>query len=84
VVLYGVPQTVQRADPGVSTPRKGEVAGAACADELVVDDVGGHPDKVKVAQPLADDLVAGGMGIRCVKPSRATVFPVLTWSWMAS
>jgi hypothetical protein len=59
-VLDRVPEPVQRADAGIAAPGKDQLAGAARADHLVVDDVGGQPDQGEVAPALADDLVAGG------------------------
>ena len=55
-----VAEAVQR--PGVATPGKDQFACAACTDELVVDDVGGHPYERQVTQLLADDLVSGHDG----------------------
>ena len=57
-VLDRVAEAVERADAGVAAPREDELARAAHADQLVVDDVGRHPDERQVAPTLADDLVA--------------------------
>ena len=46
--------------PGLPPQEKTSLRGAARADELVVDQVGGHPDQGEVAPPLPDDLVARG------------------------
>ena len=58
-VLDRVAEPVQRADAGVAAPREDELPGAAHPDQLVVDDVGRHPDERQVAPPLADQLVPG-------------------------
>src|SRR5438445_5101823 len=83
-VLDGVAQPVQGAHPGIAAPRENELARAAHADELIVDQVGRHADQREVATALADDLVAGSKGIRCVNPSMATVSPSCTYSAIAS
>ena len=44
----------------VAAPGEDQLAGAAGADQLVVDDVRGHPDQRQVAPALPDDLVPGG------------------------
>ena len=59
-VLDGVAEAVQRADAGVATPREDHPGDAPGADQLVVDDVRGHPHDGEVTPALADDLVAGG------------------------
>ena len=58
-MLDRVAEAVQRADAGVAAPGEDELARAAHADELVVDQVGRHADQRQVAPPLPDDLVAG-------------------------
>jgi hypothetical protein len=58
-VLDRVAQPVKRADAGVASPRERELARAAGADQLVVDDVRRHPDEREVAPALTDQLVAG-------------------------
>ncbi|MDT4842420.1 hypothetical protein FQZ97_763220 [compost metagenome] len=60
--LYRVAQAVQRAHAGVATPGEGQLAGAARADQQVIDQVGGHAHQVQVFLALADDLVGGGSG----------------------
>ena len=55
-----VAEPVQRADARVAAPREDQLAGAARADDLVVDEVRGHPGERQVAPALADDLVPGG------------------------
>ena len=55
-----VAQPVQRADARVAAPGEDQLSGAAGADDLVVDQVGGHPGERQVAAALADDLVARG------------------------
>jgi hypothetical protein len=60
--LDRVAEAVQRADAGVAAPREDQPAGAAGADQLVVDDVGRQPRQRQVAPALADDLVRGGNG----------------------
>ena len=60
-VLDRVAEAVQRADAGIAAPREDvSLRAQPDADQLVVDDVGRHPDEVQVTPPLADDLVAGG------------------------
>ncbi len=56
-VLHGIAEPVQRADPGVATPGEDQLACAAGADHLVVDDVRGHPHQGEVPPALADDLL---------------------------
>ena len=59
-MLYRVPEPVQRADTGITAPGEDELAHAARADELVVNQVWRHPDQGQVAAPLPDHFVAGG------------------------
>jgi len=59
-VLHRVAEPVQRPDTRVAAPGEDQLARAARADELVVDQVGCHPDQRQVAPLLADQLVAGG------------------------
>jgi hypothetical protein len=59
-MLHRVAEPVQRADAGVAAPGEDQLAGAAGADELVVDEVRRHPDQGQVAAPLPDHLVPGG------------------------
>src|SRR6266849_4479587 len=59
IVLDSVPQTVQRADSGITAPGEDELRSAARADQLVIYKVRGHPDQGQVAAPLADNLMAG-------------------------
>jgi hypothetical protein len=60
--LDGLAEAVQRAHPRVAAPGEHELAGAARADQLVVDDVRRHADERQVPLALADHLVAGGDG----------------------
>ncbi len=60
VALDRVAKAVQRADARVAAPGEDEFGGATGADELVVDEVGRHPDEGEIASALPDDLVAGG------------------------
>ena len=48
---------MQRADAGIANPGEYQLVGAAHADELIVNEVGGHSDQGQVAAALADDLV---------------------------
>lgn len=59
-VLDGVPEAVQRTDARVAAPGEDQLPGRTRADQLVVDDVGGHPGEREVLDPLTDDLVRGG------------------------
>ena len=59
-VLNRVTEPVERADARVAAPREDQLAHAARADELVVDQVRRHPDERQVAAPLPDELVPGG------------------------
>ena len=54
-----IAQTVQRPDARVSAPREHQLARAAAADHLVVEQVRRHPNERQIADPLADDLVTG-------------------------
>ena len=58
--LDGVAEARQRAHAGVAAPREDQLPGAAGADQLVVEQVRRHADEREVADPLPDDLVAGG------------------------
>ena len=58
--LHGLAEAVQRADARVAAPGEDQLARAAGADQLVVDDVRGHPHQRQVALALADDLLPGG------------------------
>ena len=60
MLFDGIAQPVQGTDARVSAPGEGQLARAAHADHLVVDQVRGHPHQVQVVAALADDLVAGG------------------------
>src|SRR5947207_3291890 len=57
-VLVGIAEPMQRADAGIADPGEYELVGAAHADELIVNEVGGHSDQGQVAAALADDLVS--------------------------
>jgi hypothetical protein len=59
-VLHRVAEPVQGPDARVAAPGEDQLADAAGADHLVVDEVGGHPRDGEVAPALPDDLVAGG------------------------
>ena len=61
-VLHRVAQAVQRADAGVAAPREDELARAAHADHLIVDQIGRHAHQREVALALPDDLVPRGEG----------------------
>ena len=50
---------MQRADARIAAPGERELARAARADQLVVDEVGRHAHEMQVAPALADQLVAG-------------------------
>ena len=54
-----IAQAMQRTDAGIAAPGERQLARAAHADQLVVDQVRRHADQVQVAPALADDLVAG-------------------------
>jgi hypothetical protein len=58
-VLDRVAQPVQRADARVAAPREDEALHEAGPDQLVVEQIRRHPDQRQLADPLADDLVAG-------------------------
>jgi hypothetical protein len=58
-ILVGVAETVQRSDAGIADPGEHELVGASHADELIVDEVGRHPDQGQMPAALADDLVSG-------------------------
>ena len=60
-VLDRVAEPVQRADAGIAAPGEDELPRAAHPDQLVVDDVGRHPDQRQVAPFLPDQLVPRGV-----------------------
>src|SRR5436190_17768647 len=55
--LIGIAEAMQRADAGIADPGKDELIGATHPDELIVNEIGRHPDERKMAAPLANDLV---------------------------
>ena len=57
-ILVGVAEAVQRTYAGIADPGEDEPVGTAHADELVVDDVGRHPDEGEMSSPLANDLMS--------------------------
>ena len=57
-----VAQAMERADARIAAPGEDELARAAHADQLVVDDVRRHAHERQVTPSLPDQLVAGGMG----------------------
>jgi hypothetical protein len=59
-MLDGVAEPVQRPDPWVPAPGEHQLARAPGPDELVIDQVRGHPDEGEIAAPLPDDLVSRG------------------------
>ena len=61
-LLDRVAQPVQRADARVAAPGEDQLAHAAHADQLVIDQIGRHPRHGQPAPPLANDLMAGGEG----------------------
>src|SRR5262249_27676805 len=58
-MLDRVAEAVERADSGVAAPGEDETAGAAHADQLVVDHVRSHPHERQLAALLTDQLVTG-------------------------
>ena len=60
-VLESVAEAVQRTDAGIADPGEDQLVGAAHADELIVDQVGRHPDEGQMLAALTDDLVSGRM-----------------------
>ena len=56
-----VSQTVQRADAGIAAPGENQLADAAHADELIVNEVRRHPDQRQPLAALTDNLVARSM-----------------------
>jgi hypothetical protein len=58
-VLVGIAETMQRAHARIAHPGEDELVGATHADELVVDQVGRHPDQREAPAALADDLMPG-------------------------
>ncbi|MNZ80942.1 hypothetical protein D3C78_995960 [compost metagenome] len=58
--LDGVTQTVQRTYARVTTPGENQLAGTTGTDQLVVDQVRGHPHQGQVFLALANDFVTGG------------------------
>src|SRR5690349_5108178 len=62
VILYSIPQPMQRADSRVATPGKDKLRSASRSDQLIVDQVRSHPNQREIATSLADNLVTGGKG----------------------
>src|SRR5262245_9995801 len=60
-ILDRIAEAVQRAHTGIAAPREDEPARRAHADELVVDDVGGHPHQREVTLFLSDQLMSRSM-----------------------
>ena len=64
IVAWGLPavvaEAVQRAHAGVAAVGEDQLARAAGADHLVVDQIRRHPAQGQVPATLTDDLVAGG------------------------
>ena len=58
-VLDRVPEPVQRAHPGIAAPGEDQLAHAARADQLVVNQVRRHPDHGEVPASLPYHLVPG-------------------------
>src|SRR5690348_12634503 len=67
---------MERADARVAAPREDQLARAAHADELIVDQVGGHADEREIALALADDLVPRGEGDEMREPLERDGAPV--------
>src|SRR6185437_9739056 len=61
-------RSVQRAHARVPGVGEDELAGGADADQLVVEDVGRHPDQLQITPLLADQLVARGEGNQVREP----------------
>jgi hypothetical protein len=61
-ILDRVAEAMQRADARVAAPGEDELARAAGADQLVVDDVRRHPHERQVAAALTNELVPGRNG----------------------
>jgi hypothetical protein len=53
---------MERSDAGVTPPGEHQPGGAACADQLIVDEVRCHAHERQLAASLADDFVPGGEG----------------------
>jgi hypothetical protein len=53
---------MQRADAGISAPRKDQFARATHSDHLIVNEIRRHPDEREIFKPRTNDLVAGGKG----------------------
>src|SRR5438445_6345834 len=66
--LVGISETVKRAHAGIADPGEDELIGTTHADELIVDEVGRHPDESEMAPSLANDLVPGREGNEMGKP----------------
>src|SRR5262245_11604922 len=60
-VLDCVAQPMQRSYSRIAAPGEYKLLGAAHADELVVEEIGGHLDQGQPAPLLADDLMAGSI-----------------------
>jgi hypothetical protein len=51
---------MERSNAGIAAPREDQASGAAGADDLVVDQIGGHANECQFAAALADDFVCRG------------------------
>lgn len=67
-VLDRLAEAVQRPHPRITAPGEDELAGAAHADQLVIDQVRGHTYQREVTLLLSDHLVPGRKGDKMRKP----------------
>ena len=75
--FYRTAHDAQRPDAGIAHVRPDHLAGAACRNHLVVDQVRGGARKHQVPFPLADDLVPGGEGDQVGESSRVNAVSIL-------
>src|SRR4029077_15082 len=59
-VLDCISKSMQRTDTRVSAPGKNEFSDAARADQLVINEVGGHSNQCEILFSLPNDFVACG------------------------
>src|SRR5580765_2197265 len=67
-MLDCVADAVQRSNTRIARPREDQLAHAAHADELIVDQIWRHANEREFLSLLADDFMAGGIRDEMSKP----------------